>query len=324
VIIHVLKWYIPTVGVSLVTGCAGFIGSHLTEALLAAGEHVIGVDCFLSESYDPEIKKSNLENFSRHQNFTFLELDLRKDSLRLSEAIRNVSRVFHLAAMPGLPLSWENTNLYIDCNVSATSNLISALNEAVLEHFIFISTSSVYGAEAVGNEMSARLPVSPYGATKLSAEELLFAHVRARNFPLTVLRFFSVYGPRQRPDMAYSKFITNMMAGKEVQMFGNGEQTRSNTYVLDAVQATIDLGKSEPHGEIFNVGGREKIMLIEAVTLISEILEKPLKIERCPARLGDQLHTFADTQKLLSLISDPFRTTFIDGIRNQIEWAKSH
>lgn len=311
-------------GVSLVTGCAGFIGSHLTEALLATGEQVIGVDCFLSESYDPEIKKSNLGNFSKHENFTFLELDLRKSSLRLSEAIRNVSRVFHLAAMPGLPLSWENTSLYIDCNVSATSNLISALNEAALEHFVFISTSSVYGSEAVGNEMSARLPVSPYGATKLSAEELLFSHVRARNFPLTVLRYFSVYGPRQRPDMAYSKFISNMMAGREVQIFGNGEQTRSNTYVLDAVKATIDLSSNEPRGEIFNVGGREKIKLMEAVTLISEILGKPLRIERLPARLGDQLHTFANTQKLHSIINDPFGTTFIDGIRSQIKWAKSH
>jgi UDP-glucuronate 4-epimerase len=312
------------VSVSLVTGCAGFIGSHLTEALLEAGEHVIGLDCFLADSYDPRVKKSNLENFSKHKNFTFLELDLRRDSLRLSEAIRSVSKIFHLAAMPGLPLSWEDTNLYIDCNVSATSNLISALNEAALEHFIFISTSSVYGAEAIGNELSKRLPVSPYGATKLSAEELLFAHMRARKFPLTVLRFFSVYGPRQRPDMAYSKFISSLLTGKGVQIFGNGEQTRSNTYVLDAVKATIDLGNSEPRGEVFNVGGREKIVLMEAVTLISEILEKPLKIEILPKRIGDQMHTFADTNKLLATISDPFRTNFQEGIRSQIEWAKSN
>ena len=310
--------------VSLVTGCAGFIGSHLTEALLDAGEHVIGLDCFLADSYDPLIKKSNLENFSKHENFTFLELDLRKDSLRLSDAITKVSKVFHLAAMPGLPLSWEDTNLYIDCNVSATSNLISALNESALEHFVFISTSSVYGAEAVGDELSKRLPVSPYGATKLSAEELLFSHMRARNFPLTVLRFFSVYGPRQRPDMAYSKFISNMFAENEIQMFGNGEQTRSNTYVLDAVRATIDLGNCKPRGEVYNIGGREKIVLIEAVKLISEILDKPLRIEVLPKRLGDQLHTFADTSKLLATINDPFRTNFQEGIRSQIEWAKSN
>lgn len=310
--------------VSLVTGCAGFIGSHLAEALLESGESVIGIDCFLSDSYDPKVKKSYLANLEKHKNFKFLQLDLRNNDLNFPKSVGKITKVFHLAAMPGLPMSWQDTDLYIDCNVTATNHLIMALNLKFLEHFVYVSTSSVYGSEAVGNELSDKLPISPYGATKLSAEELLLAHFRAKNLPLTILRFFSVYGPRQRPDMAYSKFVSNLLVNKKIEVFGDGEQTRSNTFVLDAVKATIDLSKLNPNGEIYNVGGREKIKLIDAINLIGSTLKVQVEVEYLPRRLGDQLHTFANTGKLLSAIEDPFKTRFDEGIRQQIEWATSN
>lgn len=309
--------------VSLVTGCAGFIGSHLSETLLESGETVVGIDCFLSNSYDPKVKKSNLANLEKHKNFKFIEFDLRRNNLFFPESTGNITTVFHLAAMPGLPMSWQDTDLYIDCNVTATNHLITALNLNSLEHFVYISTSSVYGSEAVGNELTDKRPISPYGATKLSAEELLLAHFRAKNLPLTILRYFSVYGPRQRPDMAYSKFVSNLLLKRKIEVFGDGEQTRSNTFVLDAVRATIDLSRLNPNGEIYNVGGREKIKLINAINLIASTIGVQAEVEYLPRRLGDQLHTFADTGKLLSAIEDPFKTSFDEGIKYQIEWAKS-
>lgn len=307
----------------VVTGSAGFIGSHLAEQLLVEGHQVIGIDCLLPDSYDATLKRANLQNLLLNSNFKFLELDLRVKSDDLTDAIKSASIVFHLAAMPGLPLSWIDARLYIDCNVIATQNLIDALDRNALAHFVHISTSSVYGSKALGDEDSHTFPISPYGATKLAAEELLLAQHRVNHFPVTILRYFSVYGPRQRPDMAYTKFIKKMLTGESIEVFGDGSQTRSNTFVLDAVKATVDISKSKPSGQIYNVGGSQKIELMEAISLIGDLLNVKPKLIFGDSRLGDQLHTFANTQKLRSIIGSPFNTEFEAGIRQQISWIKN-
>jgi UDP-glucuronate 4-epimerase len=307
----------------IVTGVAGFIGSHLAELLLTEGYQVIGIDCFLEDSYDSVLKRANLKSLSLNPRFTFFQIDLRQKGDDLTDAAKGAKMVFHLAAMPGLPLSWENTRLYIDCNVIATQNLIEVVDKESLVHFVHISTSSVYGLQALGDENDRTFPISPYGATKLAAEELLLAQNRVNNLPLTILRYFSVYGPRQRPDMAYTKFIHKILNGEPIEMFGDGTQTRSNTFVLDAVRATIEVSKEKPTGQIFNVGGKQKIQLLEAIEIIGSQLGVKPRIQLSAPRLGDQLHTFADTQKLQSVIGNPFTTDFELGIKHQISWVQS-
>lgn len=307
----------------VVTGSAGFIGSHLAELLLMEGHQVTGVDCLLENSYDSSLKRINLQSLLSHPNFFFLKSDLRLKTSELSGAIKGAHQIFHLAAMPGLPLSWEDTRLYIDCNVVATQNLIDMIDRDSLTHFVHVSTSSVYGSEALGGENERTFPVSPYGATKLAAEELLLAQNRVNNFPLTVLRFFSVYGPRQRPDMAYTKFIKKIIEGESIEIFGDGTQSRSNTFVLDAVRATLDISKVPPSGQIYNVGGTQRIELLEAIKIISDQLGlKPNLIYGKP-RLGDQAHTFANTGKLQSIIGNPFKTKFETGVKEQISWIQN-
>ncbi len=307
----------------VVTGSAGFIGSHLAELLLTEGHKVTGVDCLLENSYDSPLKRINLQSLLSHPNFFFLESDLRLKTTELSGAIKGAHQVFHLAAMPGLPLSWEDTRLYIDCNIVATQNLIDMIDRDSLTHFIHVSTSSVYGSKALGDENERTFPVSPYGATKLAAEELLLAQNRVNKFPLTILRYFSVYGPRQRPDMAYTKFIKKIIEGESIEVFGDGTQSRSNTFVLDAVRATIDISKVPPSGQIYNVGGTQKIELLEAIKIIGDQLGLKPKLSHGDPRLGDQLHTFANTLKLQSIIGNPFNTNFESGINQQISWIQN-
>jgi nucleoside-diphosphate-sugar epimerase len=192
-----------------------------------------------------------------------------------------------------------------------------------LTHFVHVSTSSVYGSQALGDENERTFPVSPYGATKLAAEELLLAQNRVNKFPLTILRYFSVYGPRQRPDMAYTKFIKKIIEGESIEIFGDGTQSRSNTFVLDAVRATLDISKVPPSGQIYNVGGTQKIELLEAIKIIGDQLGLKPNLNYGDPRLGDQVHTFANTGKLQSIIGNPFNTNFETGVKEQISWIQN-
>jgi nucleoside-diphosphate-sugar epimerase len=211
----------------LVTGAAGFIGSHLCEHLLESGHSVAGLDAFIP-FYPRPIKCANLAAAYLHPQFTFHELDLRYDPL--DEALDGVEAVFHLAGMAGLPKSWTDFSLYESCNISGTQRLLEALRRRLALHrFIFASTSSVYGRYSSGDESLPTRPISPYGVTKLAAEYLCHAHAEECGLPLVVLRFLSIYGPRQRPDMGYHRFIQALLEGSPVTVYGDGLQVRGNT-----------------------------------------------------------------------------------------------
>jgi len=305
----------------LVTGAAGFIGSHLCERLLKEGHRVIGLDCFIPY-YDRALKETNLAAFQSHPSFSFHERDLRSAELR--DLVEPCDAVFHLAAMPGLMKSWNDFPLYCTCNLEATQRLLDAARDTKLRHFIHISTSSVYGREATEPEDSPTVPFSPYGITKLAAENLCRAYEANFQVPITILRYFSVYGPRQRPDMAYNILIKALMEGRSFPMFGDGEQTRSNTYVTDCVDATYRAAvhRDVSVGQVFNVGGGQIISLNDVVALLEELTGRKAAIERKPARPGDQKHTAAHIEKARRLLGYDPRTTVREGLTAEVAWLR--
>src|SRR5436190_1353557 len=238
----------------LVTGAAGFIGSHLCERLLQAGHAVRGLDAFIPY-YPRAVKEANLAAARLHRGFEFRAADLRTDPL--DELVNGVEVIFHLAAMPGLPRSWTDFDLYETCNVTATQRLLEAVRgSSSLQRFVYASTSSVYGRFASGDESLPPRPISPYGVTKLAAENLCRSYAEEQGLPLVVLRYFSVYGPRQRPDMGYARFIDAMLRDRPLPVYGDGQQVRGNTYVADCVEATV-AAMTAPVAETYNVGGGE-------------------------------------------------------------------
>jgi nucleoside-diphosphate-sugar epimerase len=301
----------------LVTGAAGFIGSHLSEALIDAGHEVVGVDAFIPY-YPREQKEANLVAVSTREGFAFHEADLR--SAPIEPFLDGVNAVVHLAAMPGLVRSWTDFDLYLTCNVSATSRLLDACRARPVDRFIYVSTSSVYGLDAVGDEDIPTRPISPYGVTKLAAEHLVSAYVQTFGFPAAILRYFSIYGPRQRPDMAYQIFTEALSEGRPITVFGDGSQSRSSTFVSDAVAGTIGaLGGAEV-GAVYNIAGGRRITLNDAIATIADELGVEPVILRGPARGGDQRHTEADTTR--ARVAFGYRPT-VDpeqGLREQVRW----
>ena len=275
----------------VVTGAAGFVGSHLSEALVAAGHEVVGIDSF-TDYYARAAKEANLAELSPHPAFTLVEADLR--TAELEPLLEGADAVINEAATPGLLLSWDDFERYQSCNLSAVKRLVDAAIATGVGHFVQASTSSVYGAEATGPETTPTLPVSPYGVTKLAAEHLLRAHSETYGLPLTILRYFSIYGPRQRPDMAYRIFCERMLRGEPLTVYGDGAQSRSNTYISDCVDATLAALKSPADGSIFNVGGGREVKLLEAIEILAAALGVEPKVEHQPARRGDQRRTAAD------------------------------
>lgn len=306
----------------VVTGAAGFIGSHLCEALLAKGHEVSGIDAFIPY-YPRALKEQNLTVLREQAGFTFHEQDLR--TADLVPLLKGADAVFHLAAMAGLMKSWSEFSLYSSCNAEGTQRLLDAAQEMEVPHFLYISTSSVYGKEATGAESAPLAPFSPYGITKLAGEQLCRAYESNFGLPITVLRYFSVYGPRQRPDMAYNILIRSLLNNEPFTLFGDGEQTRSNTYCTDGVSATVLAfeQRDKALGETFNVGGGEIVSLNTVLAMLEELLGRTLVIERKPARPGDQKHTAADTGKARDLLGYNPATKVYDGLKAQIEWQKS-
>lgn len=302
----------------LVTGAAGFIGSHLCERLLRDGHSVYGIDCFVP--YYPRIvKEQNLNAARTHKSFEFAEIDLRTDSL--NDVMHGTDAVFHLAAMPGLPKSWTEFDLYQSCNFTATHRLLEASCLVNLRRFVYVSTSSAYGRHASGDETLPLRPISPYGVTKLAAEHLCRAFAEERGLPLTVLRYFSVYGPRQRPDMGYHLFIDSLLTGRPITMFGDGKQVRGNTFVDDCVDATVLALNAEP-GETFNVGGSEPIALIDVIRKLERLTGCRAMIDSKPPRIGDQRNTLADTGKLQRVLGWRPTVGMDDGLARQVEWQR--
>jgi nucleoside-diphosphate-sugar epimerase len=222
--------------------------------------------------------------------------------------------------MAGLMRSWTDLELYTSCNILATNRLIEAARRAGVRRFVLASTSSVYGTEAVGDEDRPLQPSSPYGITKLAAEKLVLAHVALHEFPATIIRYFSIYGPRQRPDMAYHKFIEAMLDDQPITVYGDGEQTRSNTYIDDAVTGTILALERGVTGGIYNIGGGRTISLNEAIALIGEHVGVEPIIEREAARPGDQRHTSADVTRARAALGYAPTVEPTQGLARQVAW----
>jgi nucleoside-diphosphate-sugar epimerase len=304
----------------VVTGSAGFIGSHLTERLLADGHTVVGIDCF-TDYYARPVKEANLSGAKKHAKFTFHELDLAEG--KLTDAVAGADYVFHLAAMPGLTRSWLDFDIYNRCNLTATHRLLEAVKEVKgLKKFVYASTSSVYGKYASGDESLPTKPSSPYGITKLAGEQLARVYQEEFGVPAVVLRFFSVYGPRQRPEMGLHLFIKWVLGGTPIKLTGDGFQVRGATYIGDCIEAVVQTGLKAMPGETFNLGGGEIATIIDMIRKIEKIAGKPAKIEYHPPRKGDQLATGADVTKLLRHIGWKPTTGLDEGLAKQIEWQR--
>ena len=303
----------------LVTGVAGFIGSNLAERLLAAGHTVTGVDCF-TPYYARSIKERNLAAPQSQSQFTFRELDLSADSL--DGLLDDIDVVFHLAAYPGLAKSWADPSLYTRHNLTATQRLLDTAKAAKLHKFVYASTSSVYGKYASGDESLPLRPSSPYGVTKLAGEQLARIYLDEYNVPTVILRYFSVYGPRQRPDMGYHLFINRVLTGEPIPLTGDGLQVRGNTYIDDCTLATMLAGMNALPGEVFNLGGGELTTIIDVIHRIARLAGREAKIERRPDRPGDQLATGADVAKLKRHLGWVPATGLDMGLAAQIEWQR--
>jgi nucleoside-diphosphate-sugar epimerase len=304
----------------LVTGAAGFIGSHLCEELLRLGHDVVGIDAFIP--YYPEaVKKRNQAALLTQPRFRFHRLDLRHDAL--DPVLKDVDVIYHLAAMAGLVQSWTDFDGYWTCNALATQRLLEATRRSSgqLRRFVYASTSSVYGRFASGDETLPTKPISPYGITKLAAENLCRAHAEAYGLPVVVLRYFSVYGPRQRPDMGYHKFVRAMLRKEPIVVFGDGQQVRGNTYVADCVAATT-MAVEAPVGEVYNVGGGEAATVWDILKKLEALAGHAADVKQEPARPGDQRYTFADTSKLHSHLGWQPRVGLDEGLALQWAWQK--
>ena len=303
----------------LVTGAAGFIGSHLCERLVRDGHEVVGVDAFIPY-YPRAVKEANLAALRADRNYTHLALDLRGDALEAAGEGAEV--VFHLAAMPGLVRSWTEFDLYQGCNLTATQRLLDVVRgSGTLRRLIYVSTSSVYGRFSSGDETLPTRPISPYGVTKLAGENLCRAHHDEFGLPLVVLRYFSVYGPRQRPDMGYHKFIAALLDGAPISVYGDGQQVRGNTYVSDCVEATLAAVRA-PDGETYNVGGGESASVWDILAKLEAITGRRAQVRREPARPGDQRYTFADTGKLQRHLGWQAKVTLDEGLAAQVAWQR--
>jgi UDP-glucuronate 4-epimerase len=305
----------------LVTGAGGFVGSHLAIALADQAHEVVALDCFLPDLYSADIKRERFAHLSHHDNVTSLALDLRTDDLG---GIGPVDVVINEAAMPGLTKSWEDLGLYIDNNLHALDRLIRATAGDHLQKFIQISTSSVYGRVAIGREDSETNPYSPYGVSKLAAEKLGFAHRDNFGLPFTVLRYFSVYGPGQRPDMAYYRFFEKAKSGEGVTVYGDGTQRRTNTYIEDCVTATIAAIDHAKVGEAYNISGLQSASINEVLDLMREVTGEELPVDYLPARPGDQKETRGDITKAQETLGYSPSWSLADGLTAQWEWQKAH
>jgi len=311
----------------LVTGCAGFIGSHLAERLVNEGYSVVCVDCF-TPYYSPMLKKLNIKNLMKHPGFKLVELDLSEVSVNeLASLLRGVDHVVHEAAQPGVRGSWgSDFQTYVKHNIIATQKLLEAATRVDnVKRFIFASSSSVYGnvREELLREDLILSPFSPYGVTKLAGEALCRAYHDNFNVPIVVLRYFTVYGPRQRPDMAFHRFIKAMLKGEPIEVYGDGGQLRDFTYVDDVVDATIRaLRVDEAVGEVINVGSGRPVRLIDAIKLIAEILGVEPRVIFKGEQKGDVRHTYADISRATRLLGWKPTMPLKEGLENQVLWMK--
>ena len=298
-----------------VTGACGFIGSHLTKQLIERGFHVVGVDCLDDNLYSRSVKESRLKALKQLSNFDFVNINIATDEL--DSSIRDSKFVFNLAAIPGQVLSWKLFDKYVESNILGTKKVIDSCIRNKVTKIIHASTSSVYGKFAVGDELQDTKPISPYGITKLAAENLLFALTSSNNLDFTILRYFSVYGPGQRPDMAIQKFLTAIKMGQGINITGDGTQKRDITYVQDVVEATISASSITEKKQIFNISGGKQFTLNQIIDECFNVSGLKSKINYVDRPIGDQEETFGDISKARKLLG--FNPTFDikTGLSNQ-------
>jgi UDP-glucose 4-epimerase len=308
--------------VHLVTGAAGFIGSTLCERLLHDGHRVRAIDSF-TDYYDPDVKRRNLAAAGTHADFEFVEGDLTQVDLRA--LLEGVRCCFHLAAQAGVRASWgRDFGIYIRCNIDATQKLLEAARELKLPRLVYSSSSSVYGntRQMPMSESAKPSPVSPYGVTKLSAEQLCDLYYYNYGLSCVSLRYFTVYGPRQRPDMAFHKFIRAGFEDRPIEIYGDGTQTRDFTFVDDAVEANVGAMRYEkPHG-VFNVGGGATVSLRNVIGVIESALGRKLQATYQSKALGDVDHTHADTSRAAEELGFRAGIRVEEGIPRQVAWVR--
>ena len=286
----------------LVTGAAGFIGSQIAKSLLNRGDEVIGLDCFL-DSYPRSFKEDRIRSLIDYEDLEFTEDDIL--SVDLPRLLDRADIVIHEAAQPGVRSSWGgNFQSYSRNNIDATQKLLEAAKDSRIKKFVYASSSSVYGnaEELPTKEDSPTKPVSPYGVTKLAGEHL--CHLYWKNFgvPIIILRYFTVFGPKPRPDMAHTIFSKAILSGERIQMFGDGEQSRGFTYVSDIVDATLNAANSQITYDVFNIGGGVTATMNEMVRILEEIIGKKAIVSYVESRKGDVTHTYPDISKAKRLL----------------------
>lgn len=307
----------------MVTGAAGFIGSHLVDRLLGEGYEVVGVDSFTCY-YARNAKMRNIAGALTRERFRLVEGDLCR--MDLGTLLDGVDRVAHLAGEPGVRSSWgERFQTYLERNVYATQRLLEAVSVGGMKSFVHASSSSVYGSAGGGPvcEDASRRPASPYGLSKLAAEELVGLYAREKALPATVLRYFTVYGPRQRPEMAISRFIERITRGEPVEIFGDGSQVREMTHVSDVVEATVAALGAEGSGAapVYNVGGGSRATVAELVELVGEALGEEPEVRYGPPVPGDVRATWADLTRARRELGYAPRVSLEEGVREQARWT---
>ena len=307
---------------AIVTGAAGFIGSHLVERLLAqdADTHVIGVDCF-TDYYERRLKEANLVTARDHPRFRFIETTVQDADW--ATLLHETTHVFHLAAQAGVRKSWgTDFSIYTACNIDATQVLLEACVGSNIERFVYSSSSSVYG-DGVAipmREDALPQPVSPYGVTKLAAEHLCRLYWANNEVPTVSLRYFTVYGPRQRPDMAFNRFLQAIQRDQPITLYGDGEQTRDFTFVDDAVSANVAAANRGTPGGVYNIGGGSRVSINHVLQLMATCTGRTPTITREPAQKGDMRDTFADTSRARLDLNFSPSVTLEDGLTAEYQW----
>jgi nucleoside-diphosphate-sugar epimerase len=307
---------------ALVTGAAGFIGSHLSEYLIEKGVRVVGIDSFV-DYYARSIKESNIAGISSDEHFEFIEGSLL--GVDLSKLLDGVDVVFHQAAQAGVRASWgQSFQIYTDNNILATQMLLEACKESPVKKFVYASSSSVYGdtEDLPMRESSLPYPVSPYGVSKLAAEHLCCLYHRNFGIPTVSLRYFTVYGARQRPDMAFHRFFKWALAGTPLRVYGDGQQSRDFTHVDDIVEANwLALERGLP-GEVFNIGGGSRVTLNEVIEMIRAMVGQELEVHYEGVQKGDVRHTSADMTKAQGELGYKPRVSIQEGLEKEYEWIQ--
>ncbi|MFC1791384.1 GDP-mannose 4,6-dehydratase [Gemmatimonadota bacterium] len=311
----------------LLTGAAGFIASHLAERLLASGQSVVGLDNF-DDFYDPAIKERNLDQAQSHDGFTLVRGDIRDPEL-LAALTDEIDTIVHIAARAGVRPSIAQPALYYDVNVTGTLRLLELARERGIRRFVFASSSSVYGNNPTvpfSEEDRVDNPISPYAASKRAGELLCHSYTHLYGITCLCLRFFTVYGPRQRPDLAIHKFARLLDAGEEIPMFGDGTTQRDYTYIEDILQGVdgaLQWAQENEGGyDIVNLGESCTVGLLEMIRVLGEEMGVEPKIQRLPMQPGDVERTYADTSKARSLLGFDPKWGFQDGIRAFVRWFR--